>query len=57
MFERKRHDLPDADEAQPEFDTPAQILEPGCGTVSNPASSLCPRTNATNAFSMSSEGP
>src|ERR1700676_3736451 len=29
MFERKRHDFPDTDESQPEFDIPAQILEPG----------------------------
>ena len=36
---------------------PLRYWNPGCGTVSNPASSLCPRTNATNAFSMSSEGP
>jgi hypothetical protein len=31
MFERKRHDLPDTDEAQPKFDIPAQIMEPGLG--------------------------
>src|ERR1700730_2077817 len=29
MFERKRHDFPDADESQPEFDISAQVLEPG----------------------------
>jgi hypothetical protein len=29
MFERKRHDFPDTDESQPEFDISAQILEPG----------------------------
>src|SRR4029077_18588703 len=29
MFERKRHDFPDTDESQPEFDIAAQILEPG----------------------------
>jgi len=45
MFERKRHDFPDTDESQPEFDIPAQILEPGL------------RNRAANAFSMSSEGP
>jgi hypothetical protein len=56
VFERKRHDFPDTDESQPKLDI-AAYWNPGCGTVSNPASSLCPRTNATNAFSMSSEGP
>src|SRR6266446_6681760 len=29
MFERKCHHFPDTDESQPEFDIPAQMLEPG----------------------------
>src|SRR5580704_17340045 len=29
MFESKRYDFPDTNESQPEFDIPAQILEPG----------------------------
>src|SRR6266403_3115726 len=33
MFERKRHDFPNADESQPEFDISAQILEPVTGAV------------------------
>ena len=31
MFERKRDDFPDADEPQPEFDVPAEILKAGLG--------------------------
>jgi hypothetical protein len=29
MFERKCHDFSDTDEPKPEFDIPAQMLEPG----------------------------
>jgi hypothetical protein len=57
MFERKRHDFFDTDESQPEFDIPAQIMEPGLRNRLKSNLVALSSNERDNAFSMSSEGP